>query len=127
MIFWKGYLYQVLINFLLTGDVGLLCAIFQFWIFPNLTEDVGFFDSFWPIYVYTYTKPKKVIKQIKLINNSYIMPCLLESYGSASRLIVQIRLYWYLLLAEKGVRIALSNSDCVAGRNRHFYIVELEP
>jgi hypothetical protein len=33
---------------------------FQFWIFPNLTEDVGFFESFWPVYVYTYTKPKKV-------------------------------------------------------------------
>lgn len=31
----------------------------RFWIFPNLTEDVGFFESFWPIYVYTYTKPKK--------------------------------------------------------------------
>lgn len=30
-----------------------------FWIFPNLTEDVGFFESFWPIYVYTYTGQKK--------------------------------------------------------------------
>ena len=27
----------------------------RFWIFPNLTEDVGFFESFWPIYDYTYT------------------------------------------------------------------------
>ncbi|XP_072153494.1 uncharacterized protein Trp1 isoform X2 [Bemisia tabaci] len=25
----------------------------QFWLFPNLTEDVGFFASFWPIYQYT--------------------------------------------------------------------------
>ena len=31
----------------------------KFWIFPNLTEDVGFFESFWPVYVYTYDKPKK--------------------------------------------------------------------
>ena len=22
----------------------------NFWIFPNLTEDVGFFESFWPLY-----------------------------------------------------------------------------
>jgi len=29
-----------------------------FWIFPNLTEDVGFFESFWPIYTYTYTGEK---------------------------------------------------------------------
>merc|ERR1712242_497823 len=31
----------------------------KFWIFPNLTEDVGFFESFMPVYVYTYGKPKK--------------------------------------------------------------------
>merc|ERR1712109_432769 len=30
----------------------------RFWIFPNLTEDVGFFESFWPIYDYTYTGVK---------------------------------------------------------------------
>jgi len=27
----------------------------KFWIFPNLTEDVGFFESFRPLYDYTYT------------------------------------------------------------------------
>ena len=32
----------------------------KLWIFPNLTEDVGFFESFVPAYVYTYDKPKKV-------------------------------------------------------------------
>merc|ERR1711881_299067 len=37
------------------GSAGKL----KLWIFPNLTEDVGFFESFWPIYVYTYDKPKK--------------------------------------------------------------------
>ncbi len=27
----------------------------RFWVFPNLTEDVGFFESFMPLYDYTYT------------------------------------------------------------------------
>merc|ERR1712014_496503 len=40
---------------LFIGSAGKL----KFWIFPNLTEDVGFFESFWPIYVYTYDKHKK--------------------------------------------------------------------
>ena len=26
----------------------------HFWILPNLTEDVGFFESFWPIYKHEY-------------------------------------------------------------------------
>merc|ERR1711872_519977 len=37
------------------GSAGKL----KLWIFPNLTEDVGFFESFWPMYVYTYDRPKK--------------------------------------------------------------------
>merc|ERR1719322_548195 len=37
------------------GSAGKL----KLWIFPNLTEDVGFFESFVPVYVYTYDKPKK--------------------------------------------------------------------
>merc|ERR1712129_449742 len=28
---------------------------FRFWIMPNLTKDVGFMASFWPLYAYTYT------------------------------------------------------------------------
>ena len=28
---------------------------FKFWIFPNLTEDVTFLESFWPLYGYTYS------------------------------------------------------------------------
>jgi len=31
----------------------------RFWIFPNLTEDVGVIESFKPAYVYTYDAPKK--------------------------------------------------------------------
>ncbi|KAG8198513.1 hypothetical protein JTE90_017378 [Oedothorax gibbosus] len=29
------------------------------WLLPNLTEDVGFFESFWPLYKYDYKGPKK--------------------------------------------------------------------
>lgn len=29
---------------------ALTCGKWHFWIFPNLTEDVGFFASFWPLY-----------------------------------------------------------------------------
>lgn len=39
--------------FVLTG--GKL----KLWIFPNLTEDVGFFESFLPVYDYTYTGDTK--------------------------------------------------------------------
>ena len=34
----------------------------RFWIFPNLTEDVGFLESFMPLYDYTYTGRKKKAK-----------------------------------------------------------------
>lgn len=38
----------------------------HFWLFPNLTEDVGFFESFWPLYKHDYkdgTAPKKLKKR----------------------------------------------------------------
>lgn len=28
----------------------LTCGTFHLWLLPNLTEDVGFFASFWPLY-----------------------------------------------------------------------------
>jgi translocation protein SEC62 len=31
---------------------GITFGRHHFWIFPNLTEDVGFFESFWPLYQY---------------------------------------------------------------------------
>lgn len=31
---------------------------FHLWLLPNLTEDVGFFASFWPLYQYAYAKKK---------------------------------------------------------------------
>ena len=41
---------------------GILYALsggkLKFWLFPNLTEDVGFFESFMPAYDYTYTGEK---------------------------------------------------------------------
>lgn len=31
----------------------------HFWLLPNLTEDVGFFASFWPLYQYDYMGGKE--------------------------------------------------------------------
>ncbi|KAG8284027.1 Translocation protein S62 [Homalodisca vitripennis] len=43
------------------------------WLFPNLTEDVGFFASFWPLYQYEYKggekKPSKKKKKDKDSDN----------------------------------------------------------
>jgi len=48
------------LKYIIFGLVFLLSAgTWKFWIFPNLTEDVGFFESFLPIYDYTYTGPQK--------------------------------------------------------------------
>jgi len=35
----------------------------NFWILPNLTEDVGFFESFWPLYNYEYKGDAKQEKE----------------------------------------------------------------
>lgn len=40
--------------------VVVWCVTFgrhHFWLLPNLTEDVGFFESFWPLYQYEYKGP----------------------------------------------------------------------
>ncbi|KAF6210021.1 hypothetical protein GE061_015776 [Apolygus lucorum] len=60
----------------------VFCAIWiltlgshHLWLFPNLTEDVGFFASFWPLYHYEYkggesgTSKKKKKKKEKLSDN----------------------------------------------------------
>lgn len=36
----------------------------HFWLFPNLTEDVGFFASFWPIYT---------VRIYDIINSLYLV------------------------------------------------------
>ncbi|XP_037819062.1 translocation protein SEC62 isoform X2 [Lucilia sericata] len=37
----------------------------HFWIFPNLTEDVGFFASFWPLYESKYVSDEKTSSKSK--------------------------------------------------------------
>lgn len=59
-----GFLVFIIVLAVIKYIVFALVFIFttgklKLWIFPNLTEDVGFFESFWPVYVYTYDKPKK--------------------------------------------------------------------
>merc|ERR1719232_1405758 len=46
-----GVLKYLLFALLFALSAGKL----SFWLFPNLTEDVGFIESFMPIYDYTYT------------------------------------------------------------------------
>ena len=45
----------------------------HFWLFPNLTEDVGFLASFWPIY------------QVKHCNDLAVVIILVESIGICNR------------------------------------------
>jgi len=59
-----GFLVFIIVLAIVKYILFLLCFIatagkLKLWIFPNLTEDVGFFESFWPMYVYTYARPKK--------------------------------------------------------------------
>jgi translocation protein SEC62 len=37
----------------------------HFWLFPNLTEDVGFFASFWPLYTHEYKDGSSLSKKTK--------------------------------------------------------------
>lgn len=37
----------------------------HFWLFPNLTEDVGFFESFWPLYKHDYKDGTQSSKKLK--------------------------------------------------------------
>jgi len=59
-----GFLVFIIVLAIIKYIIFLVCFLLtagklKLWIFPNLTEDVGFFESFWPMYVYTYDKPKK--------------------------------------------------------------------
>merc|ERR1712156_549092 len=59
-----GFLVFIIVLAIIKYIIFVLLFIFtagklKLWIFPNLTEDVGFFESFWPMYVYTYDRPKK--------------------------------------------------------------------
>ena len=46
-----GVLKYIMFALLFALSAGKL----SFWLFPNLTEDVGFMESFMPLYDYTYT------------------------------------------------------------------------
>merc|ERR1712203_559590 len=55
-----GFLVFIIVLAIIKYIIFVIVFIFtpgklKLWIFPNLTEDVGFFESFWPIYDYTYT------------------------------------------------------------------------
>ena len=52
-----GVLKYLLFALLFALSAGKL----SFWLFPNLTEDVGFIESFMPIYDYTYTGNKLLL------------------------------------------------------------------
>ncbi len=51
LIFGLGLLKYAVFGLLFVLSGGKL----RFWLFPNLTEDVGFLESFMPVYDYTYT------------------------------------------------------------------------
>jgi len=53
-------------KYILFGALFVLsgCKL-SFWLFPNLTEDVGFFESFMPLYDYTYSGPARRSKKAK--------------------------------------------------------------
>lgn len=45
----------------------ITAAKWHFWIFPNLTEDVGFFASFWPLYESKYVSDQAKTKNDKKV------------------------------------------------------------
>jgi len=54
--FLLGVLVLGILKYLIFAALYFLSARkFRFWIMPNLTKDVGFLASFWPLYEYTYT------------------------------------------------------------------------
>merc|ERR1712165_435896 len=66
-----GALKYILFLLLFVLSVGTL----RFWLFPNLTEDVGFIESFMPVYDYTNTgKPFLGLKQKKAKDSDDELP-----------------------------------------------------
>jgi translocation protein SEC62 len=54
---------MAVIKYIIFAGVWLLTmGKIKFWLLPNLTEDVGFFESFIPLYVLDVTTKKKTIK-----------------------------------------------------------------
>ena len=52
-----------------------MSSVCRFWLMPNLTKDVGFINSFWPLYDYTYTgevvveEEEKEEEEVKLVQH----------------------------------------------------------
>ena len=42
-----------------------MSSVCRFWLMPNLTKDVGFINSFWPLYDYTYTGEVVVEEEVQ--------------------------------------------------------------
>merc|ERR1711978_821189 len=56
VLFLLAVLVVGIIKYLLFSVLYILSARkLRFWIMPNLTKDVGFIKSFWPLYEFTYT------------------------------------------------------------------------
>merc|ERR1712038_1990881 len=56
VLFLLAVLVVGILKYLLFSLLYILSAKkFRFWILPNLTKDVGFLRSFWPLYEYSYT------------------------------------------------------------------------
>jgi len=54
--FMVGVIIAALLKYTIFGLLyGLSGGKLRFWILPNLSEDVSFLRSFWPLYAYTYT------------------------------------------------------------------------
>jgi len=77
-----GVMLLGVLKYLIFAVLYLLSARkFRFWIMPNLTKDVGFMASFWPLYEYTYTG--EVIEEVGDENDKILDEESTEKNGNA--------------------------------------------
>merc|ERR1719365_84881 len=74
--FMIGVIGLAAVKYLVFSVLYLLSARkLRFWLMPNLTKDVGFMNSFWPVYDYTYTgevvdeEEEEQEEMVKLVNH----------------------------------------------------------
>jgi len=74
--FMIGVMGLAAVKYLVFSILYLLSARkLRFWLMPNLTKDVGFINSFWPLYDYTYTgevvveEEEKEEEEVKLVHH----------------------------------------------------------
>merc|ERR1712014_211443 len=64
--FMIGVMGLAAVKYLVFSILYLLSARkLRFWLMPNLTKDVGFINSFWPLYDYTYTGEVVVEEEVQ--------------------------------------------------------------